>query len=189
MADVLNTRLRDTLREELGGTYSVSASASYVRDPRSQYTVSINFGCSPDRTEELVERVFDEIASLQTDGPTEQQVSDVRETFLRDFEVNMEQNRFVAAQLSYKYQYGEDPAEILDIPAHYRKLTVTAIRDAARQYLNLESYVKVTLFPEKLLDQSDLKGVSCASTLRSLRRVQPRRVLAGSRRAARRAGT
>jgi len=153
MADVLTTRLRELLREDLGGTYSVGASASYGRVPRSEYTVSIDFGCSPDRTDELLEVVFNEIQALQKEGPTEQQVADVREKMLRDIEVNLKQNRYLVVQLLFKYQYGEDPATVLALPDHYRKLTGEMIQEAARRYLNLSNYVKVTLFPEKKSEQ------------------------------------
>jgi zinc protease len=153
MADILTTRLRELLREDLGGTYSVSASASYVRHPRSEYTVSIDFGCSPERTDELLKVVFREIELLRKDGPTEQQVNDVREKQLRDHEVNMKQNRYLMTQILYKYQFGEDPATVLDLPDYYRKMTGPMIQEAARTYLNMSNYVKVTLFPEKKSDQ------------------------------------
>ncbi len=149
MADVLTTRLRETLREELGGTYSVAASAGYTRFPRSEYSLAINFGCNPDRTEELLKTVFHEIELLQTNGPTEQQANDVREKLLRDHEVNMKQNRYLLTQIAYKYQYGEDPAGVLEVPDFYRKINPGMIQEAARTYLNMKNYVKVTLFPEK----------------------------------------
>ena len=38
MAQVLEMRLRESLREDLGGTYSVSASAGYSKIPREEYT-------------------------------------------------------------------------------------------------------------------------------------------------------
>ena len=153
MADVLTTRLRETLREDLGGTYSVGASAGYTQFPRSEYSLSINFGCDPDRTEELLKTVLHEIELLKSDGPTEQQVSDVREKLRRDHEVNMKQNRYVVTQIAYKYQYSEDPAGILEIPEYYRKLTPAVVQEAARTYLNTNNYVKVTLFPEKKSEQ------------------------------------
>ena len=83
MAQALEIRLRESLREDLGGTYSVSASAGYSKIPREEYTINIAFGCSPDRTEELVKGVFKEIEQLKTNGPSDKQVSDVKETFLR----------------------------------------------------------------------------------------------------------
>ena len=149
MADVLETRLREVLREDLGGTYSVSASASYSRIPVPEYSLSIEFGANPDRTEALIKTVFEQLELLKTQGPTEQQVRDVRERLLRDFETNMKQNGYILSQLVPRYQYGEDLKTFLGIPELYKQLDAAAIQAAAKLYLNPKTYVQVTLFPEK----------------------------------------
>ena len=148
MEDVLETRLRETLREELGGTYSVSVSAGYSKHPRSEYTVSVDFGANPTRTEELVKGVFREIELLKSEGPSEKQVADVKETLLRDLETNNKQNGYLLTQIAVRYQYGEDLASLFALADHYNRLTPAVIRDAARTYLDTNNYVKVTLFPE-----------------------------------------
>src|ERR1043165_10090462 len=79
MSEVLQTRLLETIREELGGTYSVNVGPGYQRIPRSEYSLTIQFGCDPDRAEALVKRVFREIEKLKTDGPTPKQVAEGKE--------------------------------------------------------------------------------------------------------------
>jgi zinc protease len=149
MAMVLETRLREILREDLGGTYSVGASASYSKLPDPEYRVTIDFGCSPDRTEALVKAVFQEIEKFKTDGPTEKQASDVREAMLREFETNIKQNGYLLGQISGKYEYGEEPESLLLVPEFYKKITAATIQTAARTYLDTKNYVQVTLFPAK----------------------------------------
>jgi zinc protease len=150
MADVLQIRLRESLREDLGGTYSVSASAGYTKTPRPEYSVTIAFGCSPDRTDELVKTVFKEIDQLKTNGPTDKQVADVKETFLRDQETNMKQNGYLLAQIAARYEYSEDLTSLFNMADYYNKLDAATVREAARQYLKSDNFVKVTLFPEKV---------------------------------------
>jgi zinc protease len=151
VASVLQTRLREILREQLGGTYSVSASAGYNKVPRQDYSFTVDFGSGPDRAEELTRRVFAEIEALKASGPTEKQVSDAKEGFIRDHETSIKTNNYLLGQIAVKYQLGEadELGVLFDLPAWYQKLTATAIRDAARTYLNTNRYVKVTLFPEK----------------------------------------
>lgn len=72
-----------------------------------------------------------------------------KEALLREFETSSKQNNFLLSQLTLKYQYGEDPTSIWNIPEYYRKLDAATIQQAAKTYLNTKSYVKVTLFPEK----------------------------------------
>ena len=70
----------------------------YSKFPREEYSLSIDFGSSPDRTEELVKSVFREIELLKTKGPTDKQVADVKELLLRDLETNSKQNGFLLAE-------------------------------------------------------------------------------------------
>jgi hypothetical protein len=51
-------------------------------------------------------------------------------------------------QIATKYQYGEDVASILDAPQVYKKIDAASIKEAAKTYLNMSNYVKVTLVPE-----------------------------------------
>ncbi|OFW11660.1 MAG: hypothetical protein A3H96_03070 [Acidobacteria bacterium RIFCSPLOWO2_02_FULL_67_36] len=148
MADVLQTRLRERLREELGGTYSVTVATILSRRPAQEYSVGIEFGCSPDRTDELVKGVFKEIEALKASGPTEKQVSDVKEAMLRDQESSEKQNTYWLGQIVQRYQYGEDLDTLFKMAEYYRKIDASKIQDAARKYLNTSNYVKVALFPE-----------------------------------------
>jgi len=149
MASILQVRLREVLREDLGGTYSVSANATYERIPRPEYSVSISFGSAPDRSDALVERVFSEIGRLQTDGPTGQEVDDAIAALVRAFETSMEQNSYVASQLYFRYRDGQDVAELFSAADDYRRITAAEVQAAARRYLTTDRYVKVQLFPEK----------------------------------------
>jgi zinc protease len=149
MSDVLQTRLLETIREELGGTYSIGAIPSYQRIPKPEYSIMIQFGCSPDRADDLVKRVFQEIEKLKNEGPTEKQVNDEREALLRDFETSSKLNSYLVGQIALRYQSGEDPAALWNMPEYYKKVDAAMIQQAAKTYLNNNNYIRVTLVPEK----------------------------------------
>ncbi|MBI4485381.1 MAG: hypothetical protein HY655_05165 [Acidobacteria bacterium] len=48
----------------------------------------------------------------------------------------------------FKYEYGEDVNEVFNMRPFYDQLTVSALRDAGRAYLDTNRYVEVTLQPE-----------------------------------------
>ncbi len=149
MSQILQMRLLKVIREELGGTYSISASSSFKKIPHPEYTVQIGFGSDPQRTEELIKRVYEEIEKFKKEGPSEKELSDEKEALLRDYESNSKLNGYYAAQLMTEYQIGEDPAVILQFPDYYRKLDAAAIQQAAKTFLNMDNRVRVSLFPEK----------------------------------------
>jgi zinc protease len=149
MSEILGTRLLETIREELGGTYSIGANFSYQKFPKGEYSITIQFGSDPQRTDELVKRVLQEVEKFKAEGATEKQLNDEKEALIREFETNSKQNGYLLNQISLRYLHGEDPAAIWNVPEFYRKLDAAAIQRAAKLYLNTNRYVKVSLFPEK----------------------------------------
>ena len=147
---VLEGRLREALREQLGGTYSVTTNDNSSKVPVEQYTIVIQFECDPDRTNDLVKRVFQEVEAVKTAaGVNEAQLRDVRAGLIREFETRSKTNAYLLSQISMRYQYQEDLKEFFNLPALYNALTPAMIQDAAKTYLNTNNYVEVTLFPEK----------------------------------------
>jgi len=149
MSHILQMRLLDSIREELGGTYTISVNGNGQKIPRQEYQVSIQFGGDPQRVDVLLKRVFEEIEKLKTNGPTEQEIADEKEALLREFETSSKQNGFLLGQIAGKYQIGEDVAGIWDAPELYKKIDAPSVQQAARTYLNTGNYVRVTLVPEK----------------------------------------
>jgi zinc protease len=142
-------RLRNALREDLGGTYSVNASPSYTDIPKPRYTVNIAFGSDPGRTEALTARVFAEIDRLKQEGPGSSELDDIKETLRRDYEANMRQNGFLLSNLVGRYQSGERVDDLFDMAGTYDRITPADVQAAARAYLDTDNYVAVQLFPEQ----------------------------------------
>jgi zinc protease len=146
---VLERRLRENLREAMGGTYGVEVNADGTKIPEPRYDISINFGCDPSRTEDLVKAAFREIEALKAKGPTQEEINDARQALMRQHDSDLAQNNRLAAQISDAYENGEDVREFFGLPAQYDKLTPRAVQEVARRCLDAGNYVRVTLFPEK----------------------------------------
>jgi zinc protease len=157
MSSVLETRLRETLREELSGTYGVTVSANYTEIPYEQFQLNIAFGCNPARVEELRKAVFKEIEAFKASGPTEKQVSDIREQSIREFETNMKQNAYLLGQIWLRYQVPHDLGEFFTLDAFYKTIDAAMIQQAARTYLAGTNLVQVTLLPEKMPEEAPKK--------------------------------
>jgi zinc protease len=150
MTLLLQSRLLDTIREELGGTYSITATPGMARFPRPQYAVHIDWTCDPARTAALVQRVFDEIAFVRDKPLAEQQVGLIREGLLREYERNSQDNGYLLGQISLAYANRDaaSAAAVVKMPEQIAALTGDALQQAAKAYLDTTHYVKVTLMPE-----------------------------------------
>jgi zinc protease len=148
LGEVLQLRLREVLREELSGTYGTGVRASGSAGPWPQFQLSIGFGTSPDRLEELTAAVFAEIETLRSVGPSEVDLQKVREMIVRGRESELRRNHFWLQQVLVHDRHGW---ELRDIPSHLERIeAVTAenVRLAALRYLDLSNYVQVSLIPE-----------------------------------------
>ena len=149
MMEVVQIRLDETLREQLGGAYSPSSGGSCGRTPRQEYSINIQFNSAPDNVEKLTKSVFAIIDSLKTTGPKASDVAKVKEQLIRQREVEVKQNGYWAANLVGRDQAGEDVSGLL---AAYDKmvsgLTAAQIQDAVKKYFNTENYARFVLLPQ-----------------------------------------
>ncbi len=149
LAEVLTINLRERLREDLGGTYGVSVSASPSRIPRGEYSFVIDFGSSPERADELVRAIFAYVDTLKRAGADTAVLAKVRETQLRGRETALRQNAYWLSQIAFHDQTGEDPAAVLSNRALVERLSGVSIGEAARRWLDTANYIRVSLYPEK----------------------------------------
>ena len=75
-------------------------------------------------------------------------MADTRSALVRDYETNSQRNGYLLDRILFKYEFGEDVADVFNMRRFYDQLTAPMLRDAARMYLNTNRYVKVTLLPE-----------------------------------------
>ena len=148
MADVLDIRLREVLREDLGGTYGVGVGGSLSYRPDEEYRFSISFGSDPERAQELSDVVFEEIERLKAEGPDAETVDKVRETQRRTKETNLQENRYWLSQLASFERAGRD---LNGIPSYewIERWTAEQVREAAVRYLRTDQYARFLLLPEQ----------------------------------------
>ncbi|HET7456268.1 MAG TPA: insulinase family protein, partial [Gemmatimonadaceae bacterium] len=148
LADVLEIQLRETLREQLGGTYGVQVGAQTERDPKPHYSLTINFGSAPDRVEALTGALFAQLDTLATRGPSAATLAKVKEARLRDRETSLKQNGYWINQIATFDRYNWPLTDIPKGDALVNSLDAATVQRAARAYLNRKRYVRVVLVPE-----------------------------------------
>ena len=146
-ASVLERGARD-LREELGGTYARVRVGQLRQIPEGGLLLAIDFGSNPDRTEELIKRVFTEIDAFLKSG--DRQAIGGHEGSVHPRSRKQHDQQRLPAVANLDDEQGEvDIAGVFDLATWYRKLTNASVQAAARQYLNTKRYVLVSLYPEK----------------------------------------
>jgi zinc protease len=144
---VLQARLRDILREQLGGTYSVGAGYGSTSPEPGYGTVTVQFGSSPDNVETLTSAVMSEIDRLRREGPAAADVTAVKEAEKNDIRTSLMTNDYWLASLQAMHQLGRDPRRILQRLERADSLNAENIHAAIRKYLPADRHTVVTLKP------------------------------------------
>ena len=145
---VLNIRLRDILREELGGTYGVNVGFSNSPPLKGYGSMVIQFKSSPDNVDKLVAASMKEIERLKAEGPSVDDVNKVKELERRDLETNAKHNAYWLGSMQTVHLYGWDPANIARRSERTERLTQENIKTMFQKYFPMDRYTLVTLKPE-----------------------------------------
>ena len=146
---VLDIRLRELLREDLGGTYGVSVGGSLSREPEESFSLSIGFACDPARVDELTKTVLDELERFRSEGAQQENIVKVRETSANAHTVGLRENGYWLSSIMF---YDRNGLALDSIPAgahsFFESVTNADIIRAANIYLDTTNYVRVVLLPE-----------------------------------------
>ena len=145
--EMLGIRLRERVREALGGTYSINVSAGLRLLPDPEYQVAIIFGSDPARADELIAEVTVELEWLRAGG--EQTYLDTARELLRTpRKEQLRDNGFWLSQIQAVTQQGGSFEETNRFDERLEELTLEQIAAVARRYLPDDRYVRVVLLPE-----------------------------------------
>jgi len=148
MSRSLLNKLRDILREQLGGTYSVSVGYADTAPQPGYGTTTVQFGSSPENVEKLSAAVLAEVERLRRDGPTAAELQIVKEADKNDLAQALRQNPYWLNALQSAHLLGRDATRIPRRAERTDALTPENVHEAMRKYLPADRYTIVTLMPE-----------------------------------------
>jgi zinc protease len=178
LGEYLNMRLREVLREEMGGTYSPQVSSSFDRVPFDSYALGISFACKPKDAEQLERAARRVIAETKKSGVADSYVEKLRNERTRGLEQSYRSNAFWLERLVDKYKLHEDPRQILILPELTQRVTSDNLRAAARKFLRDDQYIEAKLMPAPEAPRSDPAGGRSPSSSRA---VPPKSVASAPR--------
>jgi zinc protease len=144
---VLQTRLRDMLREDLGQTYTVSVGLSQSLPQKGGGHMQVNFGAAPENIQSMTERVLQEVKRLQQEGPSAELTASAKESARRGYETSLQENQYWLRRLQSAHMFNTEPGEILTRAQRIDAVTPAEVQDVFKRYFPLDRYTVVTLMP------------------------------------------
>ncbi|MGA0557635.1 M16 family metallopeptidase [Larkinella sp. VNQ87] len=148
LAEALEIKLTETLREEESGVYGVGVNGAYAKIPAQRYTFRIGFNCAPENVDKLINRTLAEIEKIKQNGADPKDIEKFKAETRRETEVQLKQNNFWLGYLSNQYFNNDDPTEILHEDEFLKQVTPESTKQAANQYFG-KNFIKLLLVPER----------------------------------------
>ena len=149
LADVLNIKIIEKLREEMSLIYGGGMRGTLINRPYNHYSISAGFPCAPENVDKVFKAFFDIITNAQNNGVEQKDLDKVKETLKKQNEDELKDNDHWLNELSGAWIEHDDPMWIYDYAKKVQALTVQDLQEAAKKYINTQNYIKAVLNPEK----------------------------------------
>lgn len=146
LTQVLNMVYLEEVREKEGGTYGVQVGGYVRKQPKEEFSMSIQFTMAPERRVELTNIITNELEKMRQNGPNPEQVERVRSYMIKSFDESQEKNSSWLTWLHQLHFNGED------VRTGYRDLLNSITPEEIRQFLDTilkqGNMIEVSMTPE-----------------------------------------
>jgi zinc protease len=148
LLEVLNIKVIEKLREEMSGIYGGGLYGTISKRPYVHYTINGGLPCGPENVEKISQAFFDIIKDAQEKGIEQKDLDKVKETWKKQYHVNLQSNDWWLSGLSNAWIDQTNPENILDYEKRVDALKPEDLQKAAKKFLTLNNMVKAVLYPE-----------------------------------------
>lgn len=142
---VLNNRYIEEIREKEGASYGVGVRLGIKKFPIPSFTANFVFDTDPTRKDKMIEIIHNEVKSIMTQGPSEENLNKAKEFMLKSYEQNQRENSYWSSIIREKYENN------LDANSNYKELvnsiTIEKVKAMAEKLFGQGNIVEVVMSP------------------------------------------
>ena len=149
LSEVMNIKIIEKLREEMGGIYGGGMGGGLTKRPYEHYSIGVSFPCGPENVDKLVAAFLGIVKDVSNKGIDEKDMAKVKETLKKQYEVQIKNNDYWLEGLSKSFIDQTDPAWILAYPSKVEGVTAAQLQQLCKKLMDTPNYSKSVLYPEK----------------------------------------
>ena len=147
LADILDLRFTETIREDEGGTYGVRVKGSVSKTPIEEADLSIQFDTDKEKKDRLIDLIYNELETIQTNGPREADLQKVKLNLLKQHQENLEENGWWLKAISL---YEKDKINLAaDYTDAVNTLSVKSIQEFLKALLIQQNKLEIFMNPKQ----------------------------------------
>jgi zinc protease len=149
LAEILQMKTTEKLREELGATYSPRVGGNMSRSPMLEYNLSLTVSAAPENVEKLTAAFDGLVKSVAAGNISDDDMLKAKEQRKKTIETQQKTNGYWLSILESQDMYGFSPSIITNYFTRLNDATKEELVAVANKYLLKASVLKAVLNPDK----------------------------------------
>ena len=143
---ILSTRYLESIREREGGSYGVGTYGNLSILPVPKATLIMQFDTDPQKQERLMQIIHEEIQTIIDNGPLASDLQKEKESMLKDYQEDLEKNKYWRSTLYLYYMYGIN--NIRDYKPAVEAITAETVQETLKKLVDSGNMFEVVMIPE-----------------------------------------
>ncbi len=149
IAELLNKRYLETIREEEGGSYGVSVRPSISKRTYEHASITMYFDCDPEKMDKLIEIMKNEIDNLVKNGVKVDDLEEIKKSYLKSREESENENSFWLSVIQGSLINDEPITNTEGFNKIVNDLSAKSVQKYAKKFFKGYDSVEVVMVPEK----------------------------------------
>lgn len=150
LAELLNIKVVEELREKLGGIYSGGYGANVNQYPYERFTVNVYLPCGPENVEKLLTAAKEVVANIKKNGPDAKDLDKVKAQWHEQRRDKLKENGFWNEKMESVMFWGRSRNNLFNYDKWIDGLTPNDIKEAANVLFSGKNEFTAILYPEKI---------------------------------------
>ncbi|MES2702659.1 MAG: insulinase family protein [Bacteroidota bacterium] len=149
LAEVLNIKVIEEMREKMGAIYGGGFSASVSQFPYERFSIQMQLPCGPENVDKLLAAANQEIKNIREKGPDQKDLDKVKSQWREKNITDVKENKYWSGKLESVVFWGRNKERVTNYQNFVDKLTTEDMKNTARQMFsdNGNKFISV-LYPE-----------------------------------------
>ncbi len=148
LAEVLNIRVIEVLREKMGAIYGGGFNGNLSKEPYERYSIQLALPCGPENVDKLIAAANEEIKNLKEKGPDAKDIDKVKSQWHEKHVTDLKENKYWADKMQGVIFWGKDKDRVLQYDSYIQKLTPADIQATAKLLFDGKNECTFVLNPE-----------------------------------------
>ncbi|MBL7711652.1 MAG: insulinase family protein [Chitinophagaceae bacterium] len=149
LAEVINNRITDIIREKMSAIYGGGAALRLQKFPKEKFMMQSYLPCGPENAEKVKTAFWEIVNDCKKPGNiTADELTKATETSIQKYKTGIQTNNFWLATLSKYQQFGLPLDNINNYESRVKSVKPEALTATANKYLNSKNVLHALLMPE-----------------------------------------